>query len=165
MAAIDDANLYCFSTLIVCVPYWRLNADDWPPLSRKVTPQRLIYSKEIALEYLLSIVNSKLMLWYFNMLLTDNLSVTPSQISNLPIRPVSPSNSEERRIHDELTALVIRIQELNQQVNSLGEFDIDRCNLLRKEIKATDEKIDNLVYDLYGLTEEERKIVESQNGS
>ena len=32
---------------------------------------------------------------------------------------------------------------------------------LERQIQATDRQIDNLVYELYGLTEEEIKIVES----
>jgi len=34
--------------------------------------------------------------------------------------------------------------------------------LLQREIDATDAQIDRLVYDLYGLTEEEIKIVEGE---
>ena len=33
---------------------------------------------------------------------------------------------------------------------------------LQREIQATDNQIDRLVYDLYGLTEEEIKIVEGK---
>ena len=33
--------------------------------------------------------------------------------------------------------------------------------LLQREIDATDRQIDRLVYDLYGLTEEEIRIVEA----
>ena len=33
------------------------------------------------------------------------------------------------------------------------------CQKLSAQIKATDEEIDNKVFDLYSLTEEERKIV------
>jgi hypothetical protein len=32
--------------------------------------------------------------------------------------------------------------------------------MLERAIKATDRKIDTLVYELYGLTDEETKIVE-----
>lgn len=33
------------------------------------------------------------------------------------------------------------------------------CQALTAQIKATDNEIDNKVFDLYGLTEEERRIV------
>ena len=36
---------------------------------------------------------------------------------------------------------------------------VAECQELSAKIKATDEEIDNKVFDLYGLTEEERKIV------
>ncbi len=36
---------------------------------------------------------------------------------------------------------------------------VAECQALSTQIKATDEEIDNKVFDLYGLTEEERKIV------
>ncbi|GAH69413.1 unnamed protein product, partial [marine sediment metagenome] len=34
--------------------------------------------------------------------------------------------------------------------------------LLLREIERTDREIDNLVYDLYGLSDEERKIVKAE---
>jgi hypothetical protein len=34
--------------------------------------------------------------------------------------------------------------------------------MVKREIEATDGQIDKLVYELYGLTEEEIKIVEGQ---
>ena len=34
--------------------------------------------------------------------------------------------------------------------------------MLERQIAATDRQIDNLVYELYGLTEEEIKIVEGE---
>lgn len=34
---------------------------------------------------------------------------------------------------------------------------------LQRQIDAMDKQIDQLVYELYGLTEEERKIVEGEN--
>lgn len=37
-----------------------------------------------------------------------------------------------------------------------------QCTDIEAQIAQTDKEIDNLVYDLYGLTEEERKIVENQ---
>jgi predicted TIM-barrel fold metal-dependent hydrolase len=36
---------------------------------------------------------------------------------------------------------------------------VAECRELSAQIKATDEEIDNKVFDLYGLTEEERRIV------
>jgi len=37
--------------------------------------------------------------------------------------------------------------------------------LLQRQIDATDKQIDALVYELYGLTEEEIRIVEGEGGA
>jgi len=59
-----------------------------------------------------------------------------------------------------MVTLVKTITKLNKGFSELDEYEIDKKQALEKEIKSTDEKIDNLVYDLYGLTEAEIKIVE-----
>jgi hypothetical protein len=50
--------------------------------------------------------------------------------------------------------------ELNEKKHSgkLAPSELDR---LEREIAATDAEIDNLAYDLYGITDEERKIIEA----
>lgn len=52
--------------------------------------------------------------------------------------------------------------ELSRKLGGLSEFEVERRQALGKEIEHTDKTIDSLVYALYGLTEEEIKIVESQ---
>ncbi len=49
--------------------------------------------------------------------------------------------------------------ELNKQKHSgkLASSQVDRVD---REIAATDTEIDGLVYDLYGITDAERRIVE-----
>jgi hypothetical protein len=39
-------------------------------------------------------------------------------------------------------------------------YEVNLCTCLQRQIKATDQQIEALVYELYGLTEEEIKIVE-----
>jgi hypothetical protein len=58
-----------------------------------------------------------------------------------------------------MVELVDRMLELNNQKHSgkLAPSQVDRAD---REIAATDAEIDNLVYELYGITEEERKIIE-----
>ncbi len=52
-----------------------------------------------------------------------------------------------------------RLVELNTKKHSgkLASSELDR---LERDIASTDEEIDHLVYELYGITAEERKIVE-----
>ena len=40
------------------------------------------------------------------------------------------------------------------------EAEKAKANTIQQLIHATDKEIDNMVYELHGLTEEERKVVE-----
>ena len=52
--------------------------------------------------------------------------------------------------------------DMHRQLSSAGP-DHDRT-LIARRIEATDRQIDRLVYELYGLTEEEIGIVEAASG-
>ena len=51
------------------------------------------------------------------------------------------------------------LRRLKMQLCLVVELPETKRDELLREIKRTDQEVDNLVYDLYGLTEEERKIV------
>jgi hypothetical protein len=79
-------------------------------------------------------------------------------IRNLPIRTVGLSEADDRARHDKVVSLVDRLLELNKRL-PVAKNPNDKIQLER-EIETTDRQIDQLVYELYGLTEEEIKIVE-----
>jgi hypothetical protein len=58
-----------------------------------------------------------------------------------------------------MVALVERMLELNKQKHSgkLAPSELDR---LEREVTSTDAEIDNLVYELYGISDEERRTIE-----
>jgi len=55
---------------------------------------------------------------------------------------------------------VDRMLELNKHLAPIRDTYCNERDEILREINHTDNEIDNLVYDLYGLTEEERKIIE-----
>ena len=59
--------------------------------------------------------------------------------------------------HDKLVSLVERMLELHKRSPRLPQ----EKESLGREIESTDGRIDKLVYELYGLTEDEIRIVES----
>jgi len=59
--------------------------------------------------------------------------------------------------HDELVSRVERMLELHKRSPRTPQ----EKESLQREIESTDGRIDRLVYELYGLTEDEIKIVES----
>ena len=60
--------------------------------------------------------------------------------------------------HHKTVALVERMLALNKKL-AAASIPADK-ELYQREIEATDEQIDALVYELYGLTEEEIGVVE-----
>jgi hypothetical protein len=114
--------------------------------------------------YLLGILNSSLMEYYYRLTTVPKASgfyiYKTMYLKGLPIRRIDFSNPTEKKRHDDLVALVDRMLQLNQKLAALAPFGAEQRQSLEREIGHTDSLIDSLVYDLYGLTDEERRIVE-----
>jgi hypothetical protein len=75
-----------------------------------------------------------------------------------PIRPIDFSDPSDKTRHDQMVELVEQMRDLNKQ---LAQAKIPQAKtVLQRQIEAADRQIDGLVYELYGLTNEEIKIVE-----
>ncbi|MFH1820930.1 MAG: hypothetical protein ABH852_00585, partial [Methanobacteriota archaeon] len=60
----------------------------------------------------------------------------------------------------ELERSVEKMLSLNKQLNEIGSKMTDQRRSIEEKIKQTDNEIDELVYKLYGITDEEKKIIE-----
>ena len=112
------------------------------------------------LRFLLGVINSKaLNFWYSTTFVT--VDTHRNELMRVPLPPVDLSNPDEKARHDKTAALVERMLELNKKKQSgkLAPSELDR---LERELAATDAQINDLVYDLYAITPEERKIIEAQ---
>jgi type II restriction/modification system DNA methylase subunit YeeA len=69
-------------------------------------------------------------------------------------------NPAEKAAHDGLVALVENMLELNKKLAPIRKEYSNASDELVMEIEKTDKEIDSLVYQLYGLTQEEIKLVE-----
>jgi len=112
-----------------------------------------------SLKYILGILNSKLVQFFLGNVVS-NIAVTQSILKQLPIRRIDVDNPREKKMHDDLVAMVDKMLELNKRLAPIRNTPCNEHDELLRQIKRTDDEIDNLVYNLYGLTEEERKIVE-----
>ena len=120
--------------------------------------------------YLLALLNSKLVFTYMRRsaaVLGDpdkrgRLRWFRQDVMRIPIRPIGLKNPTEKKLHDKLVALVEKMLELNKRLAPIRDTYSNESDDLKREVERTDKEIDNLVYDLYGLTEEERKIVEGE---
>jgi hypothetical protein len=79
-------------------------------------------------------------------------------IELLPIRPINFSDPAEKAMHDKMVSLVERMLELHKRSPRTPQEQ----EMVKREIESTDVRIDRLVYELYGLTEDEIKIVEGK---
>jgi DNA mismatch repair ATPase MutL len=84
--------------------------------------------------------------------------VKPAILDNLPMRKVDFSNQSDRARYDKISILVEQMLTLHKRL-ALTETP-DEKTRLQRQIDATDRQIDQLVYELYGLTEGEIKVVE-----
>jgi type I restriction-modification system DNA methylase subunit len=123
----------------------------------------IITSEKVNLKYIIGILNSTIMTFiYKNLFKSLSLAggyirVGPPQIKKLPIKLVPESQQQP------IIQLVDKMLELNKRLNELGDKITDERRKIEEEIQKTDKQIDKLVYKLYGLTEEEIKVVEGYN--
>ena len=111
-----------------------------------------IYSenKGEGLECLLAILNSKLINFYFANTFID-YNIKPTYLKEIPI-------AHKEGFNIPLSTKVKQIINLNSAIEN-SKTPQERKNIER-QIAAVDKQIDQLVYELYGLTEDEIKIVE-----
>lgn len=106
------------------------------------------------LRLLLAFLNSSLFQWRFKLTSTNN-NVGTNELECLPVY-VFPSDDLE--VSKRLVTFVDAMLALHKRLSS--ESLPQRREQIEREIAATDRQIDALVYQLYGLTEEEIAIVE-----
>jgi len=81
-----------------------------------------------------------------------------NSVSKLPIRTINFSDPLDKARHDRMVTLVTQMLDLNKKLQD-ARLEQEKTQLSR-QIAATDGAIDKLVYELYGLSEEEIKVVE-----
>ncbi len=116
----------------------------------------IVHSDRINLKFLLALLNSQLFdyLYYLSNPQKGKVfaEIKPSAIKNLPIKI---GTEKEQKV---LIKIVDCMLFLHQELNNTK--DQSRKAKIEAEIKKTDREIDELVYQLYGITEEEKKIIE-----
>ncbi len=113
-------------------------------------------------KYLMGILNSKLNYFLFEAYLPKLQAgfFMPAYVvlKNFPIRTIDFSDPADVTRHDRMVALVTQMLDLNKKLQE-ARLEQERT-MLSRQIEATDGAIDTLVYELYGLTEEEIKLVD-----
>jgi hypothetical protein len=125
----------------------------------------VLHKNDYNVKFVLGVINSRLLNWYYQCLNPEQgealAEVKKTNVARLPIRSIDFNNPAEKKMHDELVSLVENMLELNKQLQK-GRFDSVK-EPIQRQIASTDKKIDGLVYELYGLTEEEINIVKGKS--
>lgn len=114
--------------------------------------------------YVLGLVNSKLLFW--NLRLISNkfrggwITCTKQYFGTLPIRTFNFSDSTDKTRHDRMVELVEKLLSLYKRLTD-AKIPQDRI-MLQQQVDVAEQQINRLVYELYGLTVEEIKMVEGQ---
>ena len=142
----------------------QLTLDDSSTLYHTTTIYSFVFEDAIkcSLKYFLGVLNSNL-LWFFlrstgTVLRGGFVRFKTEYLKPFPIRTINFSDSDDKASHDRMVALVDQMLDLHKQL-ALAKTDHDKT-VIQRQIDATDWQINQLVYELYGLTKEEINIVE-----
>jgi hypothetical protein len=107
------------------------------------------------IRYLLGVLNSTPVNVFFRYSFPGNNHIPSNQLAKIPVP------KPQDKAHDRLVDLVDQILSLHQQLAAAKTPQ--EQTVLQRQIDATDRQIDQLVYQLYGLSDAEIKIVEAAN--
>jgi len=120
----------------------------------------VLYNKDFLsqkLKAILAILNSRLGTWYFTAIQPRRgklfAEIKINHLSQIPIHKDLNKSKLEKLVDSQLV--------LNEQIKKSSE-NSNEWKKIKDEIARTDKKIDEEIYKLYGLTEEEIKIVEKE---
>jgi type I restriction-modification system DNA methylase subunit len=113
-------------------------------------------------KYLLGLLNSSLLRFFIENNCTDlqgnSYNFSAIFVNRTPIRTIDFNNPSEKAIHDKIVSLVERMLDLHKKKAALPP-SAER-EKIEREIAVTDEKIDRIIYGLYGITSDERTLLE-----
>lgn len=116
------------------------------------------------LRYILGLMNSQLFGFVYSFMNPEKgealAQVKKHHVEQVPIRTINFSDPADKAYRDKIVSLVEQMLSLNKQLK-VAKTDHEKTSLQR-QIDVTDRQIDQLVYELYGLTEDEIKIVEGK---
>jgi type I restriction-modification system DNA methylase subunit len=87
---------------------------------------------------------------------------TNASLGTLPLPQLDLQTFASDKRYDQLVQLISRMLDLHQRLAAKGEVQDNEREQIEREIAITDRQIDDLVYDLYGLTAKERALVEAE---
>jgi len=114
-------------------------------------------NKKVNMFYLLGLLNSKL-ISYFYIDLVHEGGRTFAQVKTIYVKKIPIIYNTE--LENKISELVMKELEFTKKLNDIGDKKTDQQANILNSIEKLDAEIDEFVYKLYGITEEEKKIIE-----
>ncbi|MCX7929038.1 MAG: Eco57I restriction-modification methylase domain-containing protein, partial [Patescibacteria group bacterium] len=138
----DDEKYYCNDSVVVLVLWHLFSSVQNQTVVKNITNDRIKTSMNFNYFFVQGILNSKLIKFYVNELFYDGTHFYPNHMKSLPIKNVTPR---------EQIPLIKLVEKIHKKLK-------DNMNA---DVTELEKQIDQLVYKLYDLTEEEIAIIEN----
>ena len=116
------------------------------------------------IKFILALLNSRLINWYYLKRFTNEskltVNISKEYLSQIPIKKIDFTDKNLKLIYENIVTLSNKLVDSFREVKKSSTPQ--EKQILQRQIEAADKQIDRLVYELYGLTEEEIKIVEGE---
>jgi tRNA isopentenyl-2-thiomethyl-A-37 hydroxylase MiaE len=139
--SLDREGLYDSHTVINCVRIDKLLRTRHISARKSVRENDCTVAKQFSMKYLLAVLNSRLINWYFLNFQSEGLHFYPDDAKKLPIFNADKSKQNK---FDNLVDKILGAKATGPQT----------------DISILDRQIDNFVYRLYNLTWEEVRVIE-----
>jgi len=146
-ASLNKNNYYSDFTVINLLKWEDYKNSD---AKRKKFPISYEKYSFYNIKFVLGLVNSKLISFYFNKTMRNGLHTLPNNVKKLPIPRISePQQQPFIDLANQILA-----------ITSKNSYNLKRDTEDNEKVKELESQIDQMVYKLYNLTPEEIKIVE-----
>jgi adenine-specific DNA-methyltransferase len=110
------------------------------------------------LRFVAGVINSKALRFYYRTTF-KTLHVQNGELASLPLPPVDLESKSGREQHDRLMNLVEQILDVERRrAEAVTDSDLSYYEDLSQ---ALDQRIDALVYEMYGISQDERNLIET----
>ena len=111
--------------------------------------------------YILALLNSELLFWYLsgisNKFRGGWITCTKQYVGRLPIRKINQEVASERVLYENIVATAKAITKKHRDLKSMkADSEIERT---KRRIAQLETKLNDLVFNLYGVSETERDFI------
>ena len=143
-----DEHIYSNHSTVIVKNWFELKNEEYSTVATEIKSRDLDRARRFNYKFLQATLNSKITKFYVSELLYDGVHFYPNHIKQLRIPIVS--EAQQKKIVDVVENILNFIGDSREVLDGARQAKVKEC----------ERQIDQMVYELYGLTKEEIKIVE-----